>query len=116
MGRLKKARKGASVPTASPSKNTAKIRPPNPEGLAKARANVSARAVAWVSTDIDEWLEKVTGRKIDRGPVSLQRLPTVIERTGWKERKIYQGMAEGIFPRPVPIDAATVANVVGSGH
>ena len=42
-------------------------------------------------------------------PVSLLRMPRVIERTGKSRGAIYADIAEGTFPAPVKIGARAVA-------
>jgi len=41
--------------------------------------------------------------------ISLQRLPTVKERTGKSRSTIYAEMKEGAFPKPVKIGKRSVA-------
>jgi prophage regulatory protein len=37
------------------------------------------------------------------------RLPSVIDRTGWSRSGIYQGMADGTFPKSIKISKRGVA-------
>ena len=40
-------------------------------------------------------------------PLRVLRLPMVREKTGLSTTAIYMAMAEGVFPRPIPIGSKT---------
>ena len=42
-------------------------------------------------------------------PISLLRIPEVIQRTGLSRSTIYRMVDRGEFPRPVPLTSRTVA-------
>ena len=47
--------------------------------------------------------------EIGMGTQKFIRLPTVIDRTGYRRTSIYEKIAEGTFPRPVQLGPRAVA-------
>jgi len=72
------------------------------------------RAVRWPSPRVEEWLRqriKAAGgdpAEVPTAPFRLLPLSAVMEITGLKQTLIYKLMKDGNFPRPVPVDRASV--------